>query len=72
MENLENIKKDEIFSYTNERLRELEADLRLQIAKSRVEKFGQAMTSSANVRKLKKNLVRVLTRKTELKSQVSQ
>ena len=70
MEQLENLKKEEIFSFGESRLKELEIDIRKAMAKNLIENFTDAASSSGKQRKLKKNLARVLTRKTELNRKV--
>ena len=58
---LENIKLDEIRSYEMPRLKETETEIRRELAKIRLDVFSDKKQFTGKVRKLKKNLARVLT-----------
>lgn len=65
---LEKISRDEISNYDLNRLRELETDIRRELAMSKLHIFDEKKMKSSKVIGLRKNLARVLTYRNMKKS----
>mgnify|MGYP000081217627 CR=1 FL=1 len=63
---LEKLTKDEIWSSSADRLREIETDIRKELAMANMQIFNKdGKIPSAKKKQMKKNLARVLTKVTE-------
>lgn len=69
---LDKLKKDELSSYELPRLKETEQEIRLELAKIRLDVFSDKKQHIGKVRNLKKNLARVLTFKHALNQNSAQ
>lgn len=69
---LDKLKKDELSSYELPRLKETEQEIRLELAKIRLDVFSDKKQHIGKVRNLKKNLARVLTFKHALNQKSAQ
>jgi len=69
---LENLKKDEIGAYELPRLIETEQEIRQALVRIRLDVFSDKKQFTGKVKKLKKNLARVLTYKHMLKQKSAQ
>lgn len=69
---LDKLKKDELNSYELPRLKETEQEIRLELAKIRLDVFSDKKQHIGKVRNLKKNLARVLTFKHALNQNSAQ
>lgn len=62
---LHKLEKDEIKSYPLDRLKELEWDIRKEMAMNRMKVFAKDKEAAGKTKRMRKNLARVLTMKTQ-------